>query len=190
MPKSAQRLATALRSLLRFWHLHGLTCGGLEQAVPKVANRRPGLPRPLEPGQVQALLDSRDRGAAAGLRDLTMLTLMARMGLRAGEVAALCLEDGILDGKAHGSAAHSRASRKDATFVMAPVIAVQHDTARRPTSHDDDFVLEHDRQAQSIDIEGPCFCQTRNKEDQALEVLGSHAVNPAKRGKRSPQRRH
>lgn len=95
---------------------------------------------------------------------------------------------GILDGKAHGSAAHSRVSRKDATFVMAPVIAVQHDTARRPTSHDDDFVLEHDRQAQSIDIEGPCFCQTRNKEDQALEVLGSHAVNPAKRGKRSLQR--
>lgn len=31
---------------------------------------------------------------------------------------------GILDGKAHRSAAHSRASQKDATFVMAPVIAV------------------------------------------------------------------
>jgi len=93
VPKSAQRLATALRSLLRFWHLQGLTRRGLEQSVPKVANRRPGLPRPLEPGQVQALLDSCDRATAAGLRDLAMLTLMARMGLRAGEVAALCLED-------------------------------------------------------------------------------------------------
>jgi len=92
-PKSAQRLATALRSLLRFWHLQGLTRGGLDQSVPKVANRRPGLPRPLEPGQVQALLDSCDGATAAGLRDLAMLTLMARMGLRAGEVAALCLED-------------------------------------------------------------------------------------------------
>ena len=43
-PKTAQRLATALRSLLRFWHLQGLTSGPLDRAVPKVANRRPGFP--------------------------------------------------------------------------------------------------------------------------------------------------
>jgi site-specific recombinase XerD len=92
-PKTAQRLATALRSMLRFWHLQGLTGGPLDRAVPKVANRRPGLPRPLEPGQVQAMLASCDRAAAAGRRDLAMLTLMARMGLRAGEVAGLCLDD-------------------------------------------------------------------------------------------------
>ena len=92
-PKTAQRLATALRSLLRFWHLQGLICGPLDRAVPKVANRRPGLPRPLEPGQVRAMLDACDRAAAAGRRDLAMLTLMARMGLRAGEVAGLRLDD-------------------------------------------------------------------------------------------------
>jgi site-specific recombinase XerD len=92
-PKTAQRLATALRSLLRFWHLQGLIAGPLDQAVPKVANRRPGLPRPLEPGQVRAILASCDPGSAAGLRDLAMLTLMARMGLRAGEVAGLRLDD-------------------------------------------------------------------------------------------------
>ena len=65
-PKTVQRLATALRSLLRFWHLQGLIAGPLDRAVPKVANRRPGLPRPLEPGQVQAMLDSCDRATAAG----------------------------------------------------------------------------------------------------------------------------
>jgi site-specific recombinase XerD len=92
-PKTAQRLATALRSLLRFWHLQGLTSGPLDQAVPKVANRRPGLPRPLEPAQVQAMLASCDRGTAAGRRDLAILTLLARMGLRAGEVARLRLDD-------------------------------------------------------------------------------------------------
>jgi site-specific recombinase XerD len=92
-PKTAQRLATALRSLLRFWHLQGLTSGPLDQAVPKVANRRPGLPRPLEPRQVQAMLASCDRGTADGRRDLAMLTLLARMGLRAGEVAGLRLDD-------------------------------------------------------------------------------------------------
>ncbi len=92
-PKTAQRLATALRSLLRFWHLQGLISGPLDQAVPKVANRRPGLPRPLEPRQVRALLASCDRGTADGCRDLAMLTLLARMGLRAGEVAGLRLDD-------------------------------------------------------------------------------------------------
>ena len=42
-PKTAQRLATALRSLLRFWHVQGLISGPLDRAVPKVANRRPGF---------------------------------------------------------------------------------------------------------------------------------------------------
>ena len=83
-PKTAQRLATALRSLLRFWHVEGLISGPLDRAVPKVANRRPGLPRPLDPAQVRALLASCDRGTAGGRRDLAMLTLLARMGLRAG----------------------------------------------------------------------------------------------------------
>ena len=92
-PKTVQRLATALRSLLRFWHLQGLISGPLDQAVPKVANRRPGLPHPLESRQVQALLASCDCGTADGRRDLAMLTLLARMGLRAGEVAGLRLDD-------------------------------------------------------------------------------------------------
>jgi integrase len=94
VPKTAQRLASALRSLLRFWHLQGLTSGPLDRAVPKVANRRPGLPRPLEPAQVQAMLASCDRGTAAGRHDLAILTLLARMVLRAGEVAGLRLDDG------------------------------------------------------------------------------------------------
>ena len=92
-PKTAQRLATALRSLLRFWHLQGLTGEDLSTAVPKIANRRAVLPRPLEPDQVQALLASCDRRSADGRRDLAMLTLLARMGLRAGEVAGLRLDD-------------------------------------------------------------------------------------------------
>ena len=92
-PKTAQRTATALRSLLRFCHLEGLTGGCLDQAVPKVAYRNPGLPRGLEPAQVRALLASCDRQSAAGRRDYAILTLLARVGLRAGEVAALALED-------------------------------------------------------------------------------------------------
>jgi integrase/recombinase XerD len=92
-PKPAQMLATALRSLLRFWHLEGLISGSLDQAVPKVANRRPALPRALAPSQLRALLASCDLGRADGRRDYAMMLLMARMGLRAGEVAGLRLDD-------------------------------------------------------------------------------------------------
>jgi site-specific recombinase XerD len=92
-PKSLQRTASALRSLLRFWHLDGVNRVPLVEAVPKVANRRTGLPKALVPEQVRALLDSCDRSSTAGLRDAAILTLLSRLGLRAGEVAALRLED-------------------------------------------------------------------------------------------------
>ena len=92
-PGTVQRVATALRSLLRFWHLQGLTGGPLDRAVPRAANRRPGLPRPLEHGEVASLLASCDPQTAVGRRDLAMLTLLARLGLRAQEVARLTLDD-------------------------------------------------------------------------------------------------
>jgi integrase/recombinase XerD len=92
-PPSVQRLAAALRSLLRFWHLEGLIGGPLDKAVPSAACRPQRLPRALEPAQVQALLASCDLAGPQGLRDLAMITLLARMGLRAGEVAGLQLDD-------------------------------------------------------------------------------------------------
>lgn len=92
-PKTVQRAASALRSLLRYWHVQGLISGPLDRAVLRTANRRPGLPQPLAPGHAAALLASCDTGTPAGRRDLAMLTLLARLGLRAGEVAGLMLED-------------------------------------------------------------------------------------------------
>ena len=66
----------------------------LAWAVPAVAGwRLAGLPKALEQGQVAAMLASCDRGTAVGRRDVAMLILMARLGLRAGEVACLALED-------------------------------------------------------------------------------------------------
>lgn len=94
-PKGTAKLTvTALRSLLGFLHVEGMISEPLAQAVPAVASwRLAGLPRALEPGQVAALLASCSRRTPAGRRDLAMLTLLARLGLRAGEVAALSLDD-------------------------------------------------------------------------------------------------
>ena len=85
---------TALRSLLGFLHVEGLIAESLIGAVPSAASwRLSGLPRFLEDDQAQALLDSCDPQTVTGRRDLAILTLLLRLGLRAGEVAGLSLED-------------------------------------------------------------------------------------------------
>jgi len=89
---AAKMTVTALRSLLGFMHVEGLIAESLVGAVPSVASwRLSGLPRFLEPAQVRGLLDSCDSQTVAGRRDLAILTLLVRLGLRAGEVAGLSL---------------------------------------------------------------------------------------------------
>ena len=91
---SAKILVTVLRSLLRFLFADGVLAADLTAAVPAVAGwRNAGLPKALPAGQVAALLGSCDRETTVGLRDFAVLTLLARLGLRACEVAALELDD-------------------------------------------------------------------------------------------------
>ena len=91
---SAQQLVTGLRALLRYLHLAGVIGLPLRWAVPAVADRRGlSLPRGLEPAAVVKLLASCDRRSLTGRRDYAVLLLLARLGLRAGEVAAVRLED-------------------------------------------------------------------------------------------------
>lgn len=91
---AAKQTVTALRSLLGYLHVEGEIGRPLAAAVPSVAGwRLAGLPKGLEPDQVQSLLASCDRGSTNGRRDFAILTMLVRLGLRAGEVAALALED-------------------------------------------------------------------------------------------------
>jgi integrase/recombinase XerD len=91
---SAQQLVTGLRALLRYLHLVGVIELPLRWAVPAVADRRGlSLPRGLEPAAVARLLASCDRRSLTGRRDYAVLLLLTRLGLRAGEVAAMRLED-------------------------------------------------------------------------------------------------
>lgn len=90
----ARDLVCALRSFLRFLHLAGLTDAPLVWAVPSVADLRDRtLPRGLEPAAVKRLLASCDRRTLVGRRDYAILLLLSRLGLRAGEVAAIGLDD-------------------------------------------------------------------------------------------------
>lgn len=91
---SAKLTVTVLRSFLGFLHLEGITERSLVCAVPSVARRRlVGLPKGLEPDQVQRLLASCDVNTPVGCRDFAILTLLIRLGLRRGEVAKLMLDD-------------------------------------------------------------------------------------------------
>lgn len=90
---TAKLTVTGLRALLRYLHVRGL-CAALSAAVPAVAGHRYArLPKHIPWGEVQQLLDHCDLRTAAGRRDHAILSLLARLGLRAGEVAALQLDD-------------------------------------------------------------------------------------------------
>jgi len=89
----AKMTVTALRSL-RFLHVEGLISRSLVEAVPSAASwRLTGLPKALEGDQARALLACCDRGTGKGSRDFAVLTILIRLGLRAGEVASLGLDD-------------------------------------------------------------------------------------------------
>lgn len=93
-PKRAKVMASALRSFLRYACYRGETRPELIAAVPVVAAwRMPQIPRGIAADQVTALLASIDRSSALGRRDYAILTLLARLGLRASEIQLLKLED-------------------------------------------------------------------------------------------------
>jgi site-specific recombinase XerD len=118
--KSAKLLVSALRSLLRFWHVQGLVARPLAAAVPSVAGwRLAGLPRALSSEQVRALLDSCDRSTIAGMRDFAILTMLVRLGMRRGEIAALTLDD--IDWRAGEIVVHGKGQRMERLPLPADV---------------------------------------------------------------------
>lgn len=93
-PKRVAYLASALRSFFRFLFVQGETATDLSTAplMSQTKHRATG-PRYLSPGEVERLIDTCDRNTPAGRRDRAMIVLLVRLGLRAGEVAALELDD-------------------------------------------------------------------------------------------------
>jgi site-specific recombinase XerD len=92
--KRAKLLTSALRSFLRYARYRGAVTLDLAAAVPAVANwSMPSIPRAIGTDQVRQLLASLDRRTTIGRRDYAIVLLLARLGLRSGEVALLELED-------------------------------------------------------------------------------------------------
>jgi integrase/recombinase XerD len=108
----AMDLAANLRALLRYLHVVGLIDAPLVWAVPKVADLRGrSLPKGLEPEAIAAMLAVCDRERLIGRRDLAVLLLLVRLGLRAGEVAGIELDD--VDWRAGELLVHGKGHRHD-----------------------------------------------------------------------------
>ena len=87
-------LATALRSFLRFLFLREETSIDLSVSIPTVKKwRQAAIPALFSDEEVERVLAAPDRSTPSGCRDYAILLLLARLGLRAGEVVMLELDD-------------------------------------------------------------------------------------------------
>lgn len=119
-PARAALMVTALRGFLRWVHQRGDVATDLAATVPPVAQwHLATVPKSIPARDVEHLLRHCRRSSEAGLRDHAILMLMARLGLRGGEVVALVLED--FDWRAGTVRIHGKGGRQDLLPLPADV---------------------------------------------------------------------
>jgi site-specific recombinase XerD len=117
---SAKGRVTEMRSLLRFLFLTGRTEHALAASVPPIAGwHDKGVPRGAQAPDVTRLLAACDPATLTGVRDLALLTMVARLGLRSVEVARLDLDD--IDWRAGEFAVRGKARRVDRLPLVTEV---------------------------------------------------------------------
>ena len=91
---TAEKLTTSLRAFLRYLAVEGRCRADLADVVPGYAHwRLADMPRYLSAEQVNRLIAACDGGTPARRRNRAMVLLLVRLGLRAGDVAQLRLDD-------------------------------------------------------------------------------------------------
>ncbi|MGW1077296.1 tyrosine-type recombinase/integrase [Streptomyces sp. NPDC002537] len=116
---SMKVMTSSLRALLRYLFVTAALDRDLSAAVPSVAGWLSTLPDGSAADAVPVLLESCDRTTAMGRRDFAILLLMARLGLRAIEVARLSLED--LDWRGGELVVRGKGGRVDRMSLPADV---------------------------------------------------------------------
>jgi len=91
---TGKQCITAVRAFLRYLIADGRCPAGLDACIPALAHwRLSALPRYLQPEDVERVIRSCTAGTSAGIRDRAIVLLLARVGLRAGDVLRLRLGD-------------------------------------------------------------------------------------------------
>ena len=92
--RAVKRTTAAVRMFVRFLIAEGMCATGLDAAIPVVAHwRLSSLPRYLQAEEVERVIASCDPSLPVGKRDRAILILLARLGLRAGDIVQLRLGD-------------------------------------------------------------------------------------------------
>lgn len=115
----ARQVVSALRCLLRYLQLEGLTELALDQAVLAVAGVSSPPPQGISLAEVEMSLASCDRHSAMGRRDYAILILLCRLGLRGGEVVGLTLDD--IDWRSGALVVAGKGGRRDRLPLLAEV---------------------------------------------------------------------
>jgi integrase/recombinase XerD len=138
----AKRCTTALRMFLRFLIAEGRCRAGLLGAIPTLAHGRlSSLPRYLPPEAVERVIDSCDVSSPVGKRDRAILLLLARLGLRAGDIVQMRLQDIDWKGASiHVSGKNRRQTRLPLTQEVGDAI-VSYVQKGRPRSHTETLFL-------------------------------------------------
>jgi len=92
-PARAKSATIALRSFLRYLRFRGEVTMDLASAVLTVPNwSMTRIPRAISAEHIRAVLESCRPDTAGGCRDYAILLLLARLGLRSGEIVSLTLD--------------------------------------------------------------------------------------------------
>lgn len=117
---ATQNFVAGLRSFLRFCFITAAVEVDLSHAaLPATGRRRSSLPRGISQSDATALLSCCDRRSALGRRDHAMITTLLRMGLRASELAGLCVDD--IDWRAGELVVRGKRARQDRLPLPADV---------------------------------------------------------------------
>lgn len=141
----AETVITALRMFVRFLITYQECPAGLQYAIPRVAGwRQAALPHYLESTDIERIISGCDPSTPLGARDRAVLLLLARLGLRSGDVAELCLGD--IDWT-HGRLRVSGKSRRATWLPLAQEVgdAILHylATGRPAVSGEGVFLITH-----------------------------------------------
>ncbi|MBP0625396.1 site-specific integrase [Cupriavidus consociatus] len=119
-PTRAQSMAKVLRSFLQYARYRGSIKLDLAGVIPWVAHwSMASIPRAISPEYASRALASCDRRRPVGRRDYAILLLLARLGLRSGEVVSLTLDD--IDWETGTLNIHGKGGQESSLPLVAPV---------------------------------------------------------------------
>ena len=93
-PRTVSRIVSNVRLFLQYLLMRGVLTRDLSQVLPRIrVAQDAGIPSVWDPDLVVRLLEVVDRGSPRGKRDYAILLLAARLGLRAGDIRSLTLDE-------------------------------------------------------------------------------------------------